>query len=216
MGVAGDHSAVQLNVGVRVPVKGRVSLSALMAGRYHQGWQARDTLLAAPIRVVDKPAAVWTVGPGLALPTGTLGVGGDFTPLSTGSVDPWLTTSFVAGTGWLFTALGQVRPVLYEGRDDVHQGSYWRGDLGMARRFGDHVVRVGVSSAGVVDDFSEVSISAGGVINLSDQFALVPWVRVPLTEEAYAVAGGASISWVRRPTEGHDEDEEVHPHGGSQ
>lgn len=210
MGVAGEHAALQLNVGVRVPLTGRVSLSALTAGRYHQGWQARDTLLAAPIRVVDKPGGFWIIGPGVALPTGTLGVDGDFTPLSTGSVDPWLTTSAVVGSGWLATGLAQLRPVLHEGRDGVHQGSYWRADLAVARRFNDNVVRVGLSSAGVMGDFSELSVSAGGVINLNKEFAVVPWVRVPLTDEPYDVAGGASISWVRQAPQDSEDD----PGGG--
>ena len=151
---------------------------------------------------------MWIVGPGVALPTGTIGAGGDFTPLSTGSVDPWLTTSAVVGTGWLVTGLGQLRPVLYEGRDGVHQGSYWRGDLAVARRFNDHVVRLGLSSAGVMSDFAELSISAGGVINLNEEFAVVPWVRVPLTDEPYTFAGGASISWVRQLPE--DEEDSHH------
>ena len=64
----------------------------------------------------------------------------------------------------------------------------------MARRLNDNVVRVGLSNAGVMGDFSELSVSAGGVINLNKEFAVVTWIRVPLTDEPSDVAGGASIS----------------------
>jgi hypothetical protein len=210
MGVAGHQNNLQLAAGLRLPLTPRVGLSLMTAGRYANEPQARDSLLTVPVRVLNKPGLVWTVSPGASLPTGTLGAAGDFTPLSTGSVDPWLASAVVAGSGWLFTGMGQVRPTLYAGRDDVTQGHYWRGDVGVARRLNDHVVRVGVSSAGVTDDFTELAIAAGGVINLNEQWGLAPWVRVPLTDEAYNVAGGLSFTWVRPAPE----EEEHHPGDG--
>ena len=213
MGVLGPQDSLQLAAGVRLPLTPRVALSLMSAGRYSGGAQARDSLLTVPIRVLDKPSLVWTLSPGASLPTGTLGAGGDFTPLSTGSVDPWLATAVVYGSGWLVTGLGQVRPSVYPGRDGVTQGTYWRGDLGVARRLGNHVVRVGVSNAGVTDEFSEVALAAGGVLNLNPTWAIAPWVRVPLTDELYSVAGGLSFSWVAAVKEDHDEEEEEHHHG---
>ena len=112
------------------------------------------------------------------------------------------------------TGLAQVRPSVYPGRDDLTQGTYWRGDLGVARRVGDHVVRVGVSNAGVTDDFSEVALAAGAVLNLNKTWALAPWVRVPLTDEVYTVAGGLSFSWVAAPKGDEDKEEEHHDGDG--
>ena len=98
MGILGREDNLQLAAGVRLPLTPRVALSLMAAGRYAGAPQARDSLLTVPIRVLDKPSLVWTVSPGASLPTGTLGAGGDFTPLSTGSVDPW--PSSMEAAGW--------------------------------------------------------------------------------------------------------------------
>ena len=73
------------------------------------------------------------------------------------------------------------------------------------------MVRVGLSSAGVTQDFSELALSAGGVVSIGEQLALAPWVRIPLTEEAYTVAGGLSLNWVAQREEDIHEDED-HEH----
>jgi len=210
MGTSGRQDNLQVALGVRVPLSARVAMHLTVAGRWAGEPQARDSLLTVPLRLLDSPAVVWTLSPGASLPTGTVGVDGDFTPLSTGSVDPWLASSVVAGSAWLVTGMGQLRPSLYAGRDGVVQGTYWRGDLGVARRLGDHVVRIGVSSAGVTQDFSELALSAGAVISTGEQLALAPWLRLPLTDEGYTVAGGLSLTWVaHREEDMEDEDEDA-------
>ncbi|MFT4624546.1 MAG: hypothetical protein ACI8PZ_003205 [Myxococcota bacterium] len=205
----------QLALSARIPLSDRVALRPVISmNRSSKGnIAARDGLLLVPIRLVDTATTRLSVSPGLNLPIGSVGAGTQFTPLSTGSVDPWLGVDAISGSAWLVSASVAVRTPLYAGTDGVRQGPYVRTALRGARRIGQGGAAwlgvspvVGTPSSDGRGSFAEVAAVAGGTIPLGATWALTPQTRVPLWQvtSSYAVSFGLSVSAVIGGNAGDD------------
>ena len=177
------------------------------------GLQLRDSTVALAYRPFDRPDFGLRLAPGVSLPTGALGAGGDFTALSTGSVDPILSGDVFYGGTWLTGLSASTRVPAVPGRDGVVQGSFTIVDLRVARRQGDAVVWLGGSAAGQRQSFGEVAVTTGVAVARWDDWALAAHLRVPVWgDSTYRVAGGVTVTRVIRreeedehgPDDGHD------------
>ena len=205
--VLDDGAEVLASLTGLIPVAERVGIRPILAGHRRPTGDllARDALLLVPVRLVETPTSRVTISPGLNVPIGSIGAGTRFTPLSSGSVDPWLSVDAIAGGSWLGSASLAVRTPLYAGVDGVTQGAFVRGSVRGARRIGTGgAAWVGVSPVvGLADTagrggFAEVAATAGGTIPLSTTWALTPRLRVPMWQVTsdYTVSLGLALSAV--------------------
>ena len=207
----------QALVGVEVPVSHRVAGVVWAGAQRHPDGQldARDATVAVMWLPVLRDDVVVRVQPGLSIPTGGLGSQLYFTPLSTASVDPWVSADLVVGAAWLGSASVVARVPVYDGWDRIRQGPFLRADLRGARRLGVAVPFVGASvvrqapsaPAGAAPDFAEVAGTLGSVVNLSERWSMTGQLRVPAWVSAGGVrqvSGGVSVrAVIGSPPEGH-------------
>lgn len=187
-----------------MPFHARWSASASTGAWYQGSFNSRDTVVQANFRALDKPSLSWVVSPGASFPTGSAGKGLAFTPLSSGSVDPWLSTDLVVGGTWLAALSAQGRVSLYDGLDGAKQTPYGTVTLRGARRLGrvDAVPSVGVAASGAVDSFSELALNAGIVWAPNERWGLSADLRYPLVAE-YDWAIGLGVRRVFGEGHGH-------------
>lgn len=206
---------IQGIAGIEVPLWPRLSAVAWGGLQRHTdgSLDPRDATLAALWLPVSSPRLTVRLRPGLSIPTGGIGSGLYFTPLSTASVDPWLSADGVYGEAWLASASLIGRIPLYDGWDRRRQGPFLRGDLRGARRLGFGVAFLGLSAVrqapsdpvGSVPDFSELAATAGGVANLSERWSATVQLRLPLWASAEAtrqLSGGLGLRAVIDPRGG--------------
>ena len=180
-----------------------------------KGIKARDAIIAAEWRPLRGSTTTATVRLGASIPTGAIGAGPVFTPLSTQSLDPWIAGSVVYGSKVLGVASGQARVPLYAGPDGVTQGTFLRGDLRAAVRIPKAVLYAGLSAAGGLPDsngmadFYELAPIAGGVWNLHERWALAGSLRwqAVADHQSYGAAGIVSLRHVvftgKKPVDDH-------------
>lgn len=193
-------------VGVEVPLGSRVAVVGWGGVQRHAdgSLDPRDATVAALWLPISSPRLMVRLQPGLSIPTGGIGSGLYFTPLSTASVDPWLSADVVYGEGWLGSASLIGRVPLYDGWDRRRQGPFVRGDLRGARRLGFGVAFLGASAVrqapsdpvGAVPDFAELAATAGAVANLAERWSATAQLRLPLWASAEAtrqLSGGLSV-----------------------
>jgi len=204
-------------IGVEVPVSHKVAAVGWVGAQRHGDGtiDPRDATIGAlwlPV-VTDE----WTVRlqPGLSIPTGGIGSGLSFRPLSTASVDPWLSADIVAGRAWVAGLSLVGRAPLYAGWDDVRQGPFLRVDLRGARRLGKVVVFAGPSAvrqapgspALSTAKFTELAATAGGVFHIAERWSMTAQMRVPAWVTSGGirqVSGGLGARWVvGSPPEDH-------------
>lgn len=212
--VATDSNGLneQLALGFEAPWSDRWSATLTTAAYWRSSKvYTRDSVLSAKARVIDRPDLVLRVAPGVSFPTGSAGRSFAFTPLSTGSVDPWLSADLVWGGAWLLAASAQGRVSLYEGLDGTRQGPYGTATLKGARRLGriDAVPWLGVAASGSPGLYSELAGAGGLVWAPSERWALTVDARVPVVGN-YAWAVGFGVSRV------FGEVAEGHVHGGEE
>ncbi len=195
----------QAILGVEVPVSHTVAAVAWggVLRRPEGTVEARDATLAALWLPVSRDDLTIRLQPGLSIPTGGLGGGLGFNPLSTASIDPWFAGDLLVGTSWMGGLSVVTRVPLYEGWDGVRQGPFVRGDVRLARRFAKTVAFVGVSGVRQAPgtpargaDFAEAAVTAGAVVAWGQRWSLTPQLRVPLwasTETARQVSGGLGV-----------------------
>ena len=204
--VAGDHGVTEsLGLGVEAPFTDRWSVSLRTGAWYGGKLYTRDTVVQAKLRLLDRPSVAWTLAPGLSLPSGSIGTGFATTPLSSGSLDPWLSTDLVAGGTWLVAVSGTGRASLYDGLDGTRQAPYGSVGLRGARRLGriDGVPSVGLVAAGAPGEFGELAATAGMVWAPNERWGLSVDGRYPLVGH-YDWAFGLSARRVfGEPTEAH-------------
>ncbi len=204
-GLAGAGSkGVEAQFGGQVEVGILPWMSGLASGGA-QRWDSgavdpRDGRIALGFKPVREAALTLSIEPGVSLPLGSVGAPLGFVPLSTGSVDPWLSATLIGGGAWLGVVSVEGRAPLYAGRDGVVQGPFGRADLLGARRFGTVVPWLGVSTVGRTAGsndtgaFWEISPVAGATWGFADRWAGSLTLRVPVLGGAeYAVAGGLSV-----------------------
>ncbi|MBX2797379.1 MAG: hypothetical protein KTR31_06925 [Myxococcales bacterium] len=208
----------QALVGVEVPWSHRASAVAWVGVQRHSdgSFDPRDATVAAMWIPVSEPNLMVRVQPGLSIPTGGIGGGLAFTPLSTASVDPWMAADVVAGSTWLASLGGIVRVPVYQGWDRIRQGPFLRVDLRGARRVGVTVPFLGLSGVrqmpsapeGAAPDFGEVATTAGAVVNLAERWSLTAQLRVPLVVTEGVLrrpSGGLAVrAVVGSAPEGHE------------
>lgn len=207
----------QAIAGIEVPVSHRVAGVVWAGAQRHPGGEIdpRDATVAAMWLPVLRDDLVVRVQPGVSIPTGGLGSQLYFTPLSTASVDPWLSADMVVGAAWLAGVSTVVRVPVYDGWDRIRQGPFLRADVRGSRRLGDVVPFVGASlvrqapssPVGAAPDFAEVAGTLGTVANLSERWSLTGQLRVPAWVSDGAVrqlSGGVSVrAVIGSPPEGH-------------
>lgn len=182
----------------------------------------RDVVTSVGIRLVEKDTLTFVLRPGLRLPTGGLADGLAFTPLSTASVDPWLSAELVGGSTWIGATSLQVQAPLYAGWDARRQGVYGRFDVRGGRRIGAGVVWLGPSMiARTKDDlgqdaFHEIAATAGATWAVHPRASITGQVRVPVEmgpRRAYEVAAGVGFTWVVGKARVREEEEDEEDHG---
>ncbi|MFK7926781.1 MAG: hypothetical protein AB8H79_01220 [Myxococcota bacterium] len=165
----------------------------------------RDVIASAGWRVMQDDTFTVTVRPGLRLPTGGLAEGLAFTPLSTASVDPWMSADVVMGSTWMLITGVQGQAPLYKGWDDQRQGAYGRADVRGGKRIGTGVVWVGGSLVGRMKDdrgagsFTEASATGGALWAVHKRWSINGQLRVPVwtsPHRPYDVAVGVGATWV--------------------
>lgn len=219
---------VQGMFGVEVPFSHRLgAVGWLGAQRQTDGsLDPRDAVVGLNWVAVSNDTLVVRLQPGLNLPTGGIGSGLYFTPLSTASVDPYLVGDVVVGGTWLGALSVVARAPLYDGWDRLRQGPFVRADLRGARRWGLAVPWVGLSAVRLfpsdppraAPDLSELAVTAGSVFNVAPRWSLTGQLRAPLAVSEGAVrqvAGGLSVRWVvGKPSEDHEHGgEDAHDEG---
>lgn len=185
----GDEPVGQIALRTEAPVSRRVapSLVASVQRRPDGRIVFRDMVATAGLRVVDEATLTVIVRPGLRIPTGGVAEGLSFTPRSTASLDPWLSSDVVVGADWLFVGSVQGQVPLYRGWDNRRQGAYGRADVQIARRVGGKgIVRTGVSAVGRLEDdlgqgaFHELAWTAGATVEAHQRVSLGASTRVPV------------------------------------
>ena len=181
----------QLGGQVQVGLVDRVSVmtrgGAQLGGA--SGIANRDGFVGAMLGLVESDQLGIALIPGISVPMGRLGADPlRITPLSSGSVDPWVSARVIGGGAWLGHFELEGRMPLYEGSDGVVQGPFGRVEARGARRVKDAVVFVGASLTGQsgapgAPGFWGLAPVAGGVFAWGDTWAFSPSVIVP-------VAGG--------------------------
>jgi len=215
----------QALLGAEVPLTRRVGVTGWGGLQRHAdgSFDPRDAVVAAAWTPVSTPEAVLRIHPGLNIPTGGIGQGLNFTPLSTASFDPFLMVDGVLGRTWLGSTTLIARLPLYKGWDLVRQGPFFRADLRGARRIGDVVPWLGLSGVrqlasdprGASPDFAEIAATAGAVANLSPRWSLTGQARVSLavTEGTVRqVSGGLAARFVVGKAAHDHEHEPGHEH----
>jgi hypothetical protein len=219
LGPVGDRGLeLQGVLGAEVPFADRLSAIAWLGAQRHRDGELdpRDAVVGVSWTAVSRDDLVVRLQPGLNLPTGGLGSGFYFTPLSTGSVDPYLTADATYGSAWLVGGAVVARTSLYPGFDRRLQGTFLRADLRGARRLGIAIPWVGLSAVrqlpsdpvGAVPDFSELALGAGAVVNVSDRWSVMGQLRGALWASDGAerqLAGGVSARTVIGKRRGDDE-----------
>lgn len=196
-------------LGIEVPFYDRVGGVAWVGAQRHPdgGIDPRDAVVGVNWVPVARPDLVVRLQPGLNVPTGGLGTGFYFTPLSTASFDPYVMGDLVVGSTWLGSLSVVARTPLYDGWDRLRQGPFVRTDLRAARRVGPAVPWLGLSAVrlfpsdpvGAAPDLTELAATGGAVVNASKRWSITAQLRLPLAVSAGAVrqlAGGASVRWV--------------------
>ena len=156
--------------------------------RFDGSLDLRDGTFDVTWRAVNAPTVVVNVRPGVSIPTGGLGGGFAFTPLSTASIDPRLSVDAALGASWLVLPSVSTRVPFYRGWDDRLQGPFVRGDLRGARRFGDVVPWVGVSASHQAEGshprftpaFSELAATVGAFWSIGERWGVSAQGRAPL------------------------------------
>ncbi len=207
--VAGDDQgrSEQLALGFEAPWSDRWSVTLTTAAyRRAPALYTRDTVISAQARVIDKPNLALRVAPGISLPSGSANQGFAFTPLSTGSADPWLSADVVWGAAWLLAASAQGRVSLYDGLDGTRQRPYGTVTLKGARRLGrvDGVPWIGAAGSAAPGQFAEVAAVGGFVWAPNERWALSADARVPIVGN-YDWAVGLGIGRIfGEAAEGHE------------
>lgn len=224
IGALPNGIAGQLGLGVEVPLGKRIGIGVLggiQRDADDGALNPRDTIVSVTWIPVNQKDLVVRLRPGLSLPTGGIGQDLFFTPLSTSSVDPWLSGDIVYGTTWLLAANAVARVPLYDGWDLRRQGPFLRTDLRGARRLGKWVPSAGLSIArqapsvprGAAPDFADVAATAGVLGHLGDRWSVGVQLRAPLWVSEGAprvIAGGASLRCVVGKAASSDDDDEHH------
>lgn len=149
--------------------------------------EARDALVTWRGTLFNSDTFVWRLEPGVTLPTGGLGSQLRFTPLSSASVDPFLSTDVVVGGQMMGVITARARVPIYDGWDLRRQGAFLRSDLRAAYRAGDLVPAAGVSlvrvlpsaPVGAVPDHAEVAVLLSAVWAFHSRWSLASQVRIP-------------------------------------
>ena len=217
VGTVGSGAEAQGVLGVEVPFADRFAAIgwAGVQRRVNGDLDPRDAVVGVSWRAVARDDLVVRLQPGLNLPTGGIGSGLYFTPLSTASVDPYLVADATYGSQWLVGGLLVGRASLYPGFDRIRQGAFTRVDLRGARRLGVAIPWIGASAvrqfpsapAGAVPDFGELAAAAGVVFNVADRWSVAGQVRAPVWASANAerqIAGGLSVRTVIGKRAGDD------------
>lgn len=190
-----------------VPVSQTVAPAMLAAFHRRRDGKVvfRDIIANAGVRVLQDDTLTVVVRPGLRLPTGGLAEGLSFTPLSTASIDPWLSVDAIAGSTWMLIGGLQGQAPLYRGWDDRRQGAYGRADLRGARRIGAGVIWAGGSLVGRLEDdlgtgsFTEGAAIGGAVWAVHQRWSISGQARVPIymsPQRQYDAALGVGVTWV--------------------
>jgi hypothetical protein len=145
---------------------------------------------------------VLSVEPGVSFPTGSIGASAGPLQTTTGSVDPTLAADLVVGSRAIVMVGGNVRAPVVQGRDQLRQGIFARGDLRGGLRAGDFVPWLGASSlrqtpaANGTGTLSEIAAIAGLWWTPLESSGLGAQVRVPVwtnATELYPFAAG--VTW---------------------
>jgi hypothetical protein len=201
----------QAGVNLHAPITSRVGASLWTGGVRLPSGDADllDAWLSVPIRLVDKDVATIRFAPVLSLPLSGLGSGGVATPSGSGSFDPGAQADGVFGGTWVGTALVQTRVPLVDGRDEVRDGVFVRGDLGIGRRLSGWVPSLGLSAlhqgpdANGARGYDELAAQATANISLGRAWGLDAGLRVPISDAMYTVALRVGATWVigKRPSD---------------
>ena len=178
--------------------------------RFDGSLDLRDGSFDVTWRAVRTATAVVNVRPGITIPTGGLGDGFAFTPLSTASIDPRLSVDAALGAAWLVLPSATTRLPFYRGWDGRLQGPFVRADLRGARRLGDITPWVGVSAAHQAEgshprftpSFSELATTAGAFWAIDNKWGLAAQTRIPLWVGGTAFkvySGSVALRYVIRP-----------------
>lgn len=194
-----------MSIGAEVPISSRVGGRALTGVFLDTSgtFSLRDVQLALPVLAVRKPTAVWRIAPGLSLPLGSVSSRYDYTLLTTGSLDPTLTSDLIVGGSWLMLLDGSVRVPLHPGFDRIRQGVYGRTGARVARRLGGGAVAMGLSLGGqqqrglTSPGFVELAGVASLQAPLNERWGLGIDARVPMwtgdTPSPYLAALSLSV-----------------------
>lgn len=201
----------QAGLNLHAPITSRVGASLWAGGlRLPNGeTDLLDAWLSVPVRIVDKDFATVRLAPVLSLPLSGLGSSGVATPSGSGSFDPGAQADAVVGGAWVGTALLQTRVPLASGRDDVQNGVFVRGDLGVGRRLSGWVPSLGLSALRQAPDangsrgYSELAAQATANVSLGGSWGLDAGIRVPVTDAMYTFALRVGATWVvgKKPDE---------------
>lgn len=193
---AGTES--QFMVGGDLAVTSFSTVNLMVGVQRHHGGQIdpRDALLTWRATVFSTDTLTWRVEPGVTIPTGGLGSGLLFTPLSSSSVDPYLSTDLIVGGQLLGVFTARARVPMYDGWDLRRQGPFLRGDARGAYRIGDVIPGAGISAlrvlpsdpVGSVADHAELAAMASVVWALHKRWSLAGQTRIPMW-----VAGDAPL-----------------------
>lgn len=201
---SGGRPVAQAGVNLHAPITSRAGVSLWTGGVRLPSGDADllDAWLSVPIRVVDTDAATIRVAPVLSLPLSGLGSTGVATPSGSGSFDPGAQTDGVFGGTWVGTALIQTRVPVADGRDEVQDGAFVRGDLGVGRRLPGWVPGLGLSALHQAPDtdgargYDELAAQITATIPVGQAWGLDAALRVPLSDAMYTVALRAGATWV--------------------
>lgn len=214
----------QALLGAEVPLARRFGVTGWGGLQRHADGtiDPRDAVLTATWTPISTPEAVLRVQPGLNIPTGGIGAGLNFTPLSTASFDPFVMVDGVLGSTWLASTTLVGRFPLYEGWDLIRQGPFFRADLRGARRLGDVVPWLGLSGVrqlasdprGAAPDFAEIAGTVGAVVNISPRWSLTGQARasIAVTEGTERQVSGGLAARVVVGKVAHEPGDE-HPPG---
>lgn len=210
---SGSSLVAQAGLNLHAPLTARVGASLWTGGVRLPSGDADllDAWLSVPIRVVDQDVATVRIAPVLSLPLSGLGSSGVATPSGSGSVDPGAQADAVFGGAWVGTALVQARVPVLDGRDEVRDGTFVRGDLGVGRRLTGWVPSLGVSALRQAPDargargYDELAAQATANVSLGRSWGLDAGLRVPITEAMYTVALRVGATWVvgKKPSDAH-------------
>ena len=235
VGVPESGVEVQGITGLEVPLSSTISMNIVSGIQRHTDGRLdpRDGLITARFLAIAKDDMTLRIEPGLSIPTGRIGSELQFTPLSTASVDPWISGDFLYGGKVLGGLSARSRVPLYQGWDRRTQGAFVRVDLRSALRLGAVVPSVGISGvrqapANPVDSVADFTELAGvAAVNYAPhkRWSLTAQARIPawVSEDAIQVfAGGVSVRTVlfnaadmddKDEDEDEDEDEDDHHEG---